>query len=130
MGRLDVLTFWPSFSLLVFFLVIFLECRAIGGRVTLPLGSFLMMFCYGAIGAPLVALLFQQIPFFPAADVDPASPIAWLIGPPVEELAKALPVIVLAFLTRESRRLSIADLTLVGFASGAAIIPGITSKTG
>ena len=45
--------------------------------------------------------------------------MAWLIAPPVEELAKALPVIVLAFLTREARRLSIADLTLIGFASGA-----------
>jgi RsiW-degrading membrane proteinase PrsW (M82 family) len=116
---LNVLTLWPSFSLLVFFLVIFLECRTLGGRVTLPLGSFLMVFCYGAIGAPLLALLLQQIPLFPNADADPASPIAWLIGPPVEELTKALPVIVLAFLTRESRRLSIADLTLIGFASGA-----------
>ncbi len=45
--------------------------------------------------------------------------MAWLIAPPIEELAKALPVIVLAFLTREARRLSIADLTLIGFASGA-----------
>jgi RsiW-degrading membrane proteinase PrsW (M82 family) len=110
---LDVLSFWPSLSLLVFFLVIFLECRTIAGRVTLPLGSFLMVFCYGAIGAPLIALLLQQIPIFPDASA------AWLIGPPVEEIAKALPVIVLAFLTREARRLSIADLTLVGFASGA-----------
>ena len=67
MGRLDVLSFWPSFSLLVFFLVIFLECRVIGGRVTLPLGSFLMVFCYGAIGAPLFALLLQQILLVPDA---------------------------------------------------------------
>ena len=119
MGRLDVLSFWPSFSLLVFFLVIFLECRVIGGRVTLPLGSFLMVFCYGAIGAPLLALLFQQIPLLPDASADPTGSIAWLFGPPIEELAKALPVIVLAFLTRELRRLSIADLTLIGFASGA-----------
>jgi RsiW-degrading membrane proteinase PrsW (M82 family) len=110
---LDVLSFWPSLGLLVFFLVIFLECRTIAGRVTLPLGSFLMVFCYGAIGAPLLALLLQQVPFFPASSA------AWLVGPPVEELAKALPVLVLAFLMREGRRLSIADLTLVGFASGA-----------
>jgi RsiW-degrading membrane proteinase PrsW (M82 family) len=112
-----VFSFWPSLSLLVFFLVIFLECRAIAGRVTLPLGSFLMVFCYGSIGAPLLALLLQQIPIFP--DAGPASPATWLLGPPIEELAKALPVIVLAFLTRESRRLSIADLTLIGLASGA-----------
>ncbi|MGH7489883.1 MAG: PrsW family glutamic-type intramembrane protease, partial [bacterium] len=114
-----MLSFWPSLSLLAFFLVIFLECRAIAGRVTLPLGSFLMVFCYGSIGAPLIALLLQQIPIFPDPGVDPAAPIAWLVGPPIEELAKALPVFLLAFLTRESRRLSIADLTLVGFASGA-----------
>lgn len=119
MGRLDVLSLWPSFGLLVFFLVIFLECRTLGGRVTLPLGSFLMVFCYGSIGAPLLALLLQQIPLFPEGGADPLGPMAWLFGPPVEELAKALPVIVLAFLTRESRRLSIADLTLIGFASGA-----------
>ena len=114
-----MLAFWPSLSLLIFFLVIFLECRTIAGRVTLPLGGFLMVFCYGAIGAPLLALLLQQIPIFPDAGVDPAAPIAWLVGPPIEELAKALPVIVLAFLTREARRLSIADFALVGFASGA-----------
>jgi len=114
-----VFSFWPSLSLLVFFLVIFLECRAIAGRVTLPLGSFLMVFCYGSIGAPLLALLLQQIPIFADAGVNAASPAAWLLGPPIEELAKALPVIVLAFLTRESRRLSIADLTLIGLASGA-----------
>ena len=119
MGRTDVLSFWPSLSLLLIFLVIFLECRAIGGRVTLPLGSFLMVFCYGAIGAPLIALLLQQIPMFPDTGAGPPSPLAWLVGPPIEELAKAVPVIVLAFLTREARRLSIADLTLIGFASGA-----------
>ena len=119
MGRLDVLSFWPSFSLLVFFLVILLECRAIAGRVTLPLGGLLMVFCYGAIGAPLLALLLQQILTPSDASADSMRVVAWLIAPPIEELAKALPVIVLAFLTREARRLSIADLTLVGFASGA-----------
>jgi RsiW-degrading membrane proteinase PrsW (M82 family) len=113
-----VFAYWPSLGLLIFFLVIFLECRAIAGRVTLPLGSFLMVFCYGSIGAPLLALLLQQIPIFADASAG-TSPITWLLGPPIEELAKALPVIVLAFLTRESRRLSIADLTLIGFASGA-----------
>src|SRR6185503_19545542 len=96
-GGAIVFSFWPSLSLLVFFLVIFLECRAIAGRVTLPLGSFLMVFCYGSIGAPLLALLLQQVPIFP--DAGPASPATWLLGPPIEELAKALPVIVLAFLT-------------------------------
>ena len=73
MGRLDVLSFWPSFSLLVFFLVILLECRAIAGRVTLPLGGFLMVFCYGAIGAPLLALLFQQILTSSDASADPCA---------------------------------------------------------
>ena len=119
MGRLDVLSFWPSFSLLVFFLVILLECRAIAGRVTLPLGGILMVFCYGAIGAPLLALMLQQILTPSGASADSMRLMAWLIAPPIEELAKAVPVIVLAFLSREARRLSIADLTLIGFASGA-----------
>jgi hypothetical protein len=116
---LDVLSFWPSFSLLVFFLVILLECRAIAGRVTLPLGGFLMVFCYGAIGAPLLALLLQQVLTPSDATTESMRLMAWLIAPPIEELAKALPVIVLAFVAREARRLSIADLALIGFASGA-----------
>ena len=136
-----MLSFWPSLSLLVFSLVILLECRAIAGRVTLPLGGFLTVFCYGAIGAPLLALLLQQV--LTPSDAAPESMrmMAWLIAPPIEELAKALPVIVLAFLTREARRLSIADLTLIGFASGAGFgfvegnldaivngtLPGLTS---
>jgi RsiW-degrading membrane proteinase PrsW (M82 family) len=111
-----VLSYWPSLGLLAVFLVIVLECRAIGARVTLPLGSLLVLFCYGCIGAPLLAVLVQQLPVLGGFD---AASMAWLTGPPLEELAKAVPVIVLAFLTRESRRLSIADLTVVGFASGA-----------
>ncbi|HYM17956.1 MAG TPA: PrsW family glutamic-type intramembrane protease [Micropepsaceae bacterium] len=117
-----MLSFWPSLSLLIFFLVIFLECRAVGARVTLPLKSFLLFFGYGCIGAPLLALVLQQIPFFRfeavAADGSYLSPAAWLTAPPIEEFAKAFPILVLAFLFRESRRLSIADFALAGFASG------------
>jgi len=116
-------SFWPSLSLLAFFLVIFLECRVVCGRVTIPLGGFLAFFVYGCVGATLFSLLLQQIPYLQFAAVAnaqgmPVLPAAWWIGPPVEEFAKALPVIVLAFLTAAWRRLSIADLTLAGFASG------------
>ncbi len=117
-------SFWPSLGLLLFFLAIFLQCRAVGGRVTLPLGSFLTFFGYGCIGASLLSLLLQQIPLLQFAAVqnsrlDLIMPAAWLTGPPIEELAKALPVIALAFFAGISRRLSIADLTLAGLASGA-----------
>jgi hypothetical protein len=119
-----VLSFWPSLSLLAFCLVIFLECRAVGGRVTIPLGGFLAFFVYGCVGASLFSLLLQQIPYLQFASVPnaqgvPIMPAAWWTGPPIEEFSKALPVIVLAFLTTAWRRLSIADLTLAGFASGA-----------
>jgi RsiW-degrading membrane proteinase PrsW (M82 family) len=116
-----VFSFWPSLSLLIFFLAIFLECRAIGARVTLPLKSFLLFFGYGCIGAPLLALLLQQIPLahFDVAGGASLSAAAWFTAPPIEEFAKAFPILVLAFFMRESRRLSIADLTLAGFASGA-----------
>lgn len=116
-------SFWPSFGLLIFTLAIFLEGRALGGRATLPLRGFLAFFAYGCIGAPLFSLLLEQIPFFQFEAVDNARfdlvlPAAWWIGPPAEELAKAAPVILLAFVLKTWRRLSIADLTLIGFASG------------
>ena len=114
---MDVLSFWPSLSLLIFFLAIFLQCRAVGGRVTLPLGSFVTLFAYGCVGATLLSVLLQQLPLFQFAAVrnshlDLIIPAAWLAAPPIEEFAKALPIIVLAFFPGVSRRLSIADLTL------------------
>jgi len=122
--NLDVLSLWPSFSLLLFSLVIFLECRVAGGRATMPLGKFLPFFIYGCAGAITLSLLSQQLAvvslhaaFNPGSQS--ATTIAWFAGPPIEELAKALPVIALAFFASTWRRLSIADLALIGFASGA-----------
>lgn len=117
-------SFWPSFSLLAFYLAIFLQCRLIAGRATIPLGGFAAYFVYGCSGATVLSLLLQQIPFLQVHDVANASgvlvpPAAWWAAPPIEEFAKALPVIVLVFATQSWRRLSIADLTLIGFASGA-----------
>jgi protease prsW family protein len=119
-----VFSFWPSLTLLAFFLVIFLECRVVAGRVTMPLGGFVPFFAYGCVGAALFSLLLQQLWFLQFAPVTNALgariwPAAWWVGPPIEELAKILPVILLAFMTSAWRRLSIADLTLAGFASGA-----------
>ena len=56
-------SFWPSLGLSIFFLAVFLEGRALGVRATIPLRGFLAFFAYGCIGAPLISLLLQQIPF-------------------------------------------------------------------
>jgi hypothetical protein len=115
-----VLSFCPSLSLLVFFLAIFLECRVLAGRVTVPLRGFFPFFAYGCVGASLLSLVLQQIPLGPAnANSDFAKLASFVAGPPIEELAKALPIVVLAFIATTWRRLAIGDLALAGVACGA-----------
>ncbi len=114
---------WPSLSFLLVLIVFWLLFRLYAWRTTLSTGLYVMFFVFGCVGSVLVALYLQAVPIhFPLEEGGlgqaAADPKWWLLGPVVEEFAKALPVIILAFFLPVSRRLSIADFALVGFSTG------------
>lgn len=114
-----MLGLWPSLGLLLIFIVIWFECRLLAGRATLPLGRFVLFFTLGCVGSALLALLLQQLPFLRFTWGGDPTTASWLTGPTIEEFAKALPILILAFVLEDGRRLTIADLALVGFTTGA-----------
>ncbi len=118
-----MLTWWPSLGLLLLLAVLWLECRILAGRVSISAPRFFLFFYFGCLGSSLLSLFLQNLPFFQLAaeqnaHYDWVYPTTWLAGPPIEELSKALPVLVLAFLLSTGRRLTVADLTLAGFTTG------------
>ena len=104
----------PTLALLGIIALFWLERRLIGGRVTLSFSRFLEVFSLGCVGATLCALLLQRIVLL----FMPVSTAAWTWGPVIEELAKASPAAILVIFFGGARWLSIADLTLLGLASG------------
>src|SRR5207245_10458869 len=75
---------------------------------------FLHLFAWGCIGATAVSLLVARLL---SIRMGTAS-YSYSAGPVVEELAKAAPVLLIAFVWRDGRRLTITDLALIGLASG------------
>ncbi len=119
-----MLSFWPSLSVFGFSLAVFFECRLLAGRATISLRGLVSYVLFGAIGASLIAILLEQIPFLSFGFMAPVrsaliAQAVSLFGPVSEEFAKALPVILIAFVTGAWRRLSLADLVLIGAATGA-----------
>jgi hypothetical protein len=74
----------------------------------------LIFFSFGAVGATLISLAAQRLA---SLWLTPAT-VSYTVGPVVEELAQTLPVIIIALVLRDGRRLSVADLAMIGFTSG------------
>jgi RsiW-degrading membrane proteinase PrsW (M82 family) len=109
-----MLDLWPSFSLFVLLLVLLIELRLLGGRWTLGTGRLMLSFSFGAAGAAILIIAAQRLALIFLSN-DTA---AWTTGPPLEELGKALPVLLLAYGFSARRRLTVADYALIGIASG------------
>src|SRR5438309_7117486 len=105
---------WPTGIIVLLLALLWVECRLLSGRPTVAPGRFFLAFCFGTIGATVLSLLLERVG---DAFITPAH-VGYTLGPPVEELAKALPLILIAFVWRDGRRLGIADLTLLGVATG------------
>lgn len=104
----------PNVGLLAVLLLFWLERRLIGGRATLSFSRFREAFAVGCVGASVAALVLQRI----VLQFVPLETAAWTWGPLIEEIAKVAPVVILVLFLGASRWLSIADLTLLGLASG------------
>jgi hypothetical protein len=104
----------PTVGLLAILLLFWLERRLIGGRATLSFSRFSETFSLGCVGATLGALLLQRI-VLQFLSINTAS---WTWGPFIEELAKAAPAAMLVIFFAAARWLSLADLVLLGLASG------------
>ena len=107
-------TVWPSLWLLILIFLLFVEVRLLGGRLTLGARRLLLVFSYGAAGATILNLAAQRL----AIIALPLNTVAWSLGPFLEEFAKVLPVLLLAYGFSGRRRLTIADYALVGVTSG------------
>ena len=108
------MTLLPTFSLLLSLIVIALIFRVFAWRATMATGTLVLVFSFGSIAATLISLYLQGLllPFMPI------KVISFTAGPVFEEVAKLLPVILIAFFPLIVRRLSVADFALVGFVSG------------
>lgn len=105
---------WPCASLLLVMLFFWYERRLLGGSATLPFSGFRQAFTASCVAAPLCALLLQRLSL---VFVSPET-MSWSLGPVIEECAKAAPVLILIFAYGAERYLTIADMTLLGLASG------------
>jgi|GEM_PF-3635990 len=114
---------FPSVSLLLVLAAYWVLFRVYAWSATLPAGVMLRFFAVGAVGSVVLALYLQALPI--PFTLDPngtmyatVDPRIWMLGPLAEEFAKALPVILIAFVFPYGRRLSIADFALIGFTTG------------
>jgi len=105
---------WPTLELAGLLLLLWTECRLLALRTTVSPRRFLQLFAWGCIGATAVSLLVARLL---SIRMGTAS-YSYSAGPVVEELAKAAPVLLIAFVWRDGRRLTITDLALIGLASG------------
>ena len=103
-----------SLTLLVLISLLWIEVRFLAGRTTIAAARFLVFFGLGAVGATLCSALIERV----AALFMSAAVASHTVGPVVEELAKAGPLVAIAFLTPAGRRLTIADLALIGLTTG------------
>lgn len=103
-----------SLVLLLLICLLWAEVRFMAGRTTIGAPRFLVFFGLGSVGATLCSAVVERA----AVHFLAASVAAHTVGPVVEELAKALPLATIAFLTPAGRRLTIADLTLIGLTTG------------
>src|SRR5579872_2399714 len=94
---------WPSVLLFAVSVAALVPFRFLGGRLTLGFGCLMLCFSYGAAGASLINLVLQRALLF----LMPADTAAWTVGPPLEELTKAAPVLLLAYAFAGARRLSV-----------------------
>lgn len=109
-----MLNSWPTFWFYVLAMLLLVEFRAVAARPVVGVGRLLLFFSFGAIGAGVSNLVIQRIAFA-AMSGDTAG---WVVGPASEELLKALPVALIAYVFAERRRLGIADYTLIAFSTG------------
>src|SRR5438105_11479333 len=96
------LSFWPTLYLATSLLVIWLGFRLIAGRTVLPARRFVRFFVMGMVGGGFASLVAQRI-MTNWADVETVS---WSSGPVIEEVFKALPVLVVVLLLVDGRRLA------------------------
>ena len=108
------LSFWPTLYLAVSLLVIWLGFRLLAGRTVLPARRFARFFVMGMVGAGFASLVAQRI-MTNWADVETVS---WSSGPIIEEVFKAIPVLVVVLLLIDGRRLAIGDAVMAGIATG------------
>lgn len=106
--------FWPSLIMFLLFALVWVEFRLLAGRTTISEERFFPFFLLGVIGSTVLALVAQRF----ATPIFGAGTVAGVVGPVIEELAKAAPALILAFWLRDGRRLTIADLAMVALASG------------
>jgi hypothetical protein len=105
---------WPSFVWFVLCLLLLAEYRALSGRATVGFSRILLFFSLGAAGAGVVSIVFQRL----AIGIWNETTVSWGYGPAIEEVLKALPVLLVAYVFAERRRLTIADYTILAFATG------------
>jgi hypothetical protein len=86
--------------------------RLLGGRATLATRDFARVFVLGAAGSTVVAFGLERL-----ARAETSYPrVSAVYAAPIEELAKALPLLVILALFSNWRRLTISDWTLLGLA--------------
>jgi hypothetical protein len=95
-------------------LLLWLECRLLAGRPTVGAGKFIIFFGIGAVGASICAVITERVSLL----LLPAATASFTVAPVVEELAKAAPLMFIAFWTVDGRRLTVADLALMGLSVG------------
>jgi RsiW-degrading membrane proteinase PrsW (M82 family) len=100
--------------LLILSFLLFLEVRLLGGRTTVGFSRLLLGFSFGATGAAIINIAVQRIALVELENLV----VAWTVGPALEEFAKAIPVLLLVYGFSGRRRLTVADYTLIGLASG------------
>jgi RsiW-degrading membrane proteinase PrsW (M82 family) len=109
-----MLNIWPSLTLLLLVALFWFEFRPLGGGATLGFGRFLLYFLLGCVGSSVFTIVLQRfaILFFDLKTV------SWSFGPPIEELTKAAPVLLLIYYFKLGRPFTIADMTLIALACG------------
>jgi len=94
--------------------VVWFGFRLLAGRTVLPVRRFLRFFVMGMVGAGFASLVAQRI-LTTWADVETVS---WSTGPVVEELFKAIPILVVVLVLTDGRRLTTGDAVMAAIATG------------
>jgi RsiW-degrading membrane proteinase PrsW (M82 family) len=111
---MTVLSAWPNAAFAVLLALTWCLIRPLAGRTTLSIGRFVQVFVLGAVGTTAASLILHQIPIIWLTH----QTVSWTFGPPIEELTKAAPVLLLAYVFADRWRLTIADFVLIGFTTG------------
>ena len=110
----DLVPVLPMLPVLALLMVPLAIGYLVGGRVTLSIRQFAQALMFGAVGATVLAYLLERM----ASRVVGVGALPYTAAPIIEELAKALPLVVIVGFRPDWRKLTAVDLAIIGLATG------------